>query len=122
MQQLLAIFLSAVMMLVSTSDFIRVVSFKFNQDYISSNLCIDVNTPASMCYGSCYLVSEIEKNQDQKQNLPFLNQGDQSTYMMPSGTMAMTVPDVQKQHRLNTSVKLFPDDPDLIRVFHPPKA
>ncbi len=46
------------------------VSFKINQDYIAKYLCINKDDPESTCHGCCQLKKELEKQQEQKQDLP----------------------------------------------------
>lgn len=46
------------------------VSFKINQDYIATYLCINREVPESTCKGCCQLKKELVKQQEQKQDLP----------------------------------------------------
>ena len=46
--------------------------FKLNQKYIAENLCVNIDKPEVMCYGSCYLDKEIAKNKEHEKDFPFL--------------------------------------------------
>ena len=53
-------------------DGLDYLAFKLNQQYISVNLCVNINKPEVMCYGSCYLNKQLAKNKEQEKNFPFL--------------------------------------------------
>ncbi|WP_236979508.1 hypothetical protein [Membranihabitans maritimus] len=56
--------------LVSFKDVTTYVLFKVNQDYIAENLCVYKITPEMLCYGSCFLEDALEKNAEDRQELP----------------------------------------------------
>jgi len=44
------------------------IRFKFNQEFISSTLCINKGIEESMCFGSCQLKKAYLENDSQKNN------------------------------------------------------
>lgn len=56
----------------NTSSFWILTSFYINQDYIAENICINRFDAIPMCYGSCYLQSELSEDTDTKMDLPLL--------------------------------------------------
>ncbi|GAA3634276.1 hypothetical protein [Flavivirga jejuensis] len=44
------------------------VEYLLNQDYIAEFLCINKDKPELQCHGKCYLVKEIEKQQENDSN------------------------------------------------------
>lgn len=44
------------------------VEYMLNQDYIAEFLCINKDKPKLQCNGKCYLVKEIEKQQESESN------------------------------------------------------
>lgn len=56
----------------NTSSFWILTSFYINQAYIAENICINRFDAIPMCYGSCYLQSELSEDSDKKMDLPQL--------------------------------------------------
>lgn len=56
----------------NTSSFWILTSFYINQTYIAENICINRFDAIPMCYGSCYLQSELSEDSDKKMDLPLL--------------------------------------------------
>lgn len=56
----------------NTSSFWILTSFYINQAYIVENICINRFDAIPMCYGSCYLQSELSEDSDKKMDLPQL--------------------------------------------------
>jgi hypothetical protein len=71
MKKLLSIILIIATVIQSTSELWILVSFKINQEYIATNLCINRFDAIPVCKGSCFLEKQI--NQDQKQKVEFSN-------------------------------------------------
>jgi len=46
------------------------VSFKINQDFIAKNLCIEKDVEGSSCKGCCQLKKKLNEQQEQKKELP----------------------------------------------------
>jgi len=46
------------------------ISFKINQDYIVKNLCVEKDIEGSTCKGCCQLKKKLEKNTEQKEQVP----------------------------------------------------
>lgn len=56
----------------NTSSFWILTSFYINQEYIADNICINRFDAIPICYGSCYLQSELSEDSDKKMELPQL--------------------------------------------------
>ncbi|MGG5577887.1 hypothetical protein ACPDHL_11195 [Myroides sp. C15-4] len=56
----------------NTSSFWILASFYLNQKFIVENICINRFDLIPMCYGSCYLQSELSEDSDKKMELPLL--------------------------------------------------
>ncbi|WP_353118888.1 hypothetical protein [Myroides odoratus] len=54
----------------NTSSFWILTSFYINQRYIAENICINRFDAIPMCYGSCYLQSELSEDSEKKTELP----------------------------------------------------
>lgn len=54
----------------NTSSFWILTSFYINQSYIAENICINRFDAIPMCYGSCYLQSELSEDLEKKAELP----------------------------------------------------
>jgi len=52
------------------SDLLIYISFKINQDYIAKNLCVEKDIEGSTCKGCCQLKKKLEKNTEQKEQVP----------------------------------------------------
>ncbi len=52
------------------SDLLVYISFKINQDYIAKNLCVEKDIEGSTCKGCCQLKKKLEKNTEQKEQVP----------------------------------------------------
>lgn len=57
------------------SNWVVVLSWKINRDYIAKNLCINRNRPQLKCGGKCILMQRLEAKQkeEEKQATPQLN-------------------------------------------------
>ena len=49
---------------ISMSELVTYGIFKYQQDYIAQNLCVNRFQPELMCYGSCVLEQQLEKEQE----------------------------------------------------------
>lgn len=45
------------------------MNFKLNQSYISKEVCVNRNNPASTCVGKCYLKSQLQKSDAKEKQL-----------------------------------------------------
>ncbi|WHT39117.1 hypothetical protein QNH98_19610 [Myroides sp. mNGS23_01] len=54
----------------NTSSFWILTSFYINQRYIAENICINRFDAIPMCYGSCYLQSELSEDSEKKTEFP----------------------------------------------------
>ena len=51
-------------------DAITLVLFHSNQTYISTELCINIETPEMLCGGECVLSEQLSENHDSEQEIP----------------------------------------------------
>ncbi len=66
-----AIILFLVMFTVTFSKWVIIAEFKYNQKYISENLCVNKNKPRSCCHGKCFLGKQLDKDEKgDAQDLP----------------------------------------------------
>ncbi|MGB1248590.1 MAG: hypothetical protein ACPG4Z_06870 [Chitinophagales bacterium] len=48
------------------------VLFKLNQEYITSEYCINKDKPELECYGTCHYQAKVKETKDKSENNPFL--------------------------------------------------
>ncbi len=49
---------------------IPVFEYLLNKDYIAKNLCINKDKPKSCCKGKCYMMKQLQKTNEHKENDP----------------------------------------------------
>ena len=59
MNPLLAILLTASLLLQGFSRLLIVVNYELNREQITQLLCVNKNTPQAHCYGRCYLKKQL---------------------------------------------------------------
>lgn len=77
----LVILLATLFLSLSCKDLFTHLSFAIHQEYITDNFCININEPEILCSGKCYLGDSIQKNQEQKKEIPSGN-SDQKTQLI----------------------------------------
>jgi len=72
MKKIASILLIAAFLVQCTSQLWIMAAFKFNQDYIAANLCINRFDAIPVCKGSCFLEDQLNQDQKQQQKFPDL--------------------------------------------------
>ena len=103
-------------------DLFTYLEFYLNRDYIACNLCINLNDPAAMCYGSCFLKKSLKANQEQEQKYPFAKKEERSnTVYLPIARSALCSFSSAQNH---TQITGHPGSlysfTYLTDIFHPP--
>ncbi|PTN07567.1 hypothetical protein C8N47_1156 [Mangrovibacterium marinum] len=96
------------------------ISFKINQDYIETYLCINRDKPESDCHGCCQLKKELEKQQETKSEMPDIQlKKIEIQYFQSSSDSSKLFPTVWEDHpqpypyaHASTPLKA---------IFHPPR-
>jgi len=95
-------------------------SFKFNQDYIAQNLCVENDIENSTCKGCCHLKKKVNEQQEQKRDLPSVQNDKQNLNYCEQSTELNLI--------LNSSFSLLPGrNPTEYTfsryhsIFHPPE-
>lgn len=67
-----------VLMASSLSTAFTVLSFKLNQSYIASELCVNRDVPDSDCHGKCYLTKKLQQQNKERNegNAPEVRQNE----------------------------------------------
>lgn len=60
------------------SELMIYASFKINQEYIAKNLCVEKDVEGSTCKGCCQLKKKVNEQQEQKKELPPLQNEKQN--------------------------------------------
>lgn len=107
----------------NTSSFWILTSFYLNQTYIAENICINRFDAIPMCYGSCYLQSELSEDSDKKMELPLLKTKE----IQPLFSQAMTY-EYEGVSRVNLENIPYPSYVNILEiipfvsaVFQPPE-
>lgn len=102
------------------SELLIFLSFKINQDYIATNLCIEKDIEGSTCKGCCQLKKKLEEQEQKKEALP----------PVQSGKIDITFNTPEQNPRINyyPGQSLLPiygveeyTFSFLSRIFHPPR-
>ncbi|MFP9114732.1 hypothetical protein ACLI1A_12390 [Flavobacterium sp. RHBU_3] len=70
MNRLFTYLLLTLFVIQTTSSGWIIASFYANRDYIASNLCINRFDKIPVCRGTCYLNTQLEKNDKKEQKIP----------------------------------------------------
>lgn len=127
LKRIFSTILLATILLHTCSTIAVVVSFKINQDYISTYLCINRDKPQLQCNGKCVL---MQRMQQEVNNLD--EQNRQKTQHIIEHEVLMfcqNVPELQihrtlvsesKVLKINTHLISFKPQSSIAAVFHPP--
>jgi hypothetical protein len=66
-RQLVAIMLLICSVSLSLSHFVLSTVFRYNQDTLAKQFCINKNRPQLHCNGSCYLLKKLKQAQDKEE-------------------------------------------------------
>lgn len=116
-----SMFLLAVLMFQVFLKVSIIGSFYFNQSYISNNLCINRDKPASHCNGKCYLKKQLNKADEAKNN-PKTNSRKQRIQLQEY----IVTRNIYKIFQAGISICLITVTEKLVSnyfgsIFHPPK-
>ncbi len=102
-------------------------SFYYNQTYIAQNICINRFEAIPVCNGSCFLVSELRKNEPTEGNTSIPNSGP-STKIIESFIATFPVINFTSCFKIIKETKSFVNfytcrisNERLFSIFHPPK-
>ena len=96
-------------------------AYEWNQDYISSEICINREKPQLHCNGKCYLMKKLkqaeqkEKNRDREEHRTLNQQGIVTEKLTFSAYSATAVQEYSSEIRFR--LPLFAAD-----IFQPPRA
>ena len=122
MRRWLSILMSFLILLTSFRDVVSYVSFYFNQDYISQNLCINRNNPKMKCKGKCVLKNSLSENHKKEDNkTPNPQQKEPFVFIIPNIELKPK-PHISHNFKkvLYTYQCTFYASDYLDKVFHPP--
>ena len=71
MKNIIAIFLSLLVAATAFKDLVVIASFKANQQYIATNLCVNQNKPELSCHGKCFLNAQLDKEEKRDKSIPY---------------------------------------------------
>lgn len=86
MVRILAILMSFLIFLTSVRDLLTYGYYHFNQKYITEKYCLNIDKPAVMCFGKCYLTDKLTENQKKEQEKPVIPHQEERTntnYIIP---------------------------------------
>jgi hypothetical protein len=82
MRPVLAILVSFMTLLQSTSSLVIFLGYRINQDYIATNLCENRFVQKSHCHGSCHMMKEMKKEEQREERSGGkLQSGGESAYL-----------------------------------------
>lgn len=97
------------------------ISFKINQDYIETYLCINRDKPESDCHGCCQLKKELAKQQETKSEMPDTQlKKVEIQYFQSSSDNSKLFPVVLKEQP--QPYQYAHASTPLNAIFHPPRA
>ncbi|MGS4344298.1 hypothetical protein ACKUSY_01610 [Myroides odoratus] len=123
MKKQLLLFLLLSFIYQNTSSFWILTSFYINQTYIVENICINRFDAIPMCYGSCYLQSELSEDSDKKMDLPLMKTKEiQPLFNQSMAYEYEVVPRITIEHKPYPSyVNTLEIIPFVSAVFQPPE-
>lgn len=115
------IFLISTIFLQTFSSYIIKADFFLNQEFISKNLCVNVDKPMMHCNGKCYLTKKLKEQQKQDQSpVSRTEKFDVQPFFVPSSPAITEVVTAVNTH-------FFIKDESIVSsfrssIFHPPSA
>ncbi len=103
-------------------NWLEILSFRANQNYIAKNLCINRDNPGSHCNGHCYLCKQLDKNQQPAgaNGLSGKERTEIQLFYAPAPAFIPYRPLGAESFRLQGQT--LPAQPFLSTLFHPPCA
>lgn len=115
--------LIAAFLLQCTSQLWIIAAFKWNQDYIAANLCINRFDAIPLCKGSCFLEDQLNKDRQQQEKLPDLKTKELNLFCRHNAVLS--APGVPVENKVVKYPFSLVDDirpPYTASIFHPPSA
>lgn len=109
-------------MLQSAENFMIVVQYEINKDYIAKNLCENKAKPMMHCNGKCHLRKQLQQ-QEKKENSPFNSTKEkfELQYFSENNSL-INYKNTSEQLIYHSSYKAVPYSKHLSSIFHPPQA
>ncbi|MGB1204141.1 MAG: hypothetical protein ACPG5B_00775 [Chitinophagales bacterium] len=121
MKHLIAILLSCIVLLIATKDMAVYALFKVNQQYVTSQFCVNKDKAEMKCNGKCFLKKQIKENKENKTNFPSSLPEEITNitlFTIANSVQTLFVPS-QKYKVVSTPQKLSIQG-YLREIFHPP--
>ena len=81
LKQFVSILLATFMLSIGCKDFMLVLSFKINQDFIAEVFCINQDVPEMECNGKCYLAKKADETQKREEKAPIQRESPNFAYL-----------------------------------------
>lgn len=127
LKRIFSTILLATILLQTCSTIAVVVSFKINQDYISTYLCINRDKPQLQCNGKCVLMQRMQQevnNLDEQNRQKTQHIIEHEVLMfcqnVPEFQIHRTLFPTSKVLKINTHLTSFKPQSSIAAVFHPP--
>jgi hypothetical protein len=119
LKSLIAILLSAVIVVQSASKLIVLVNFELNKGFIIAKLCENMTRPKMRCNGKCHLKKQLQKeDKKEKQQNPVKDKSELQFFSESFIVIDKGYSEKQETYAFSTFLK--PYSTYLLSVFHPP--
>tara|TARA_Y100000815_G_C13112332_1_gene413588 strand:+ start:25 stop:429 length:405 start_codon:yes stop_codon:yes gene_type:complete len=121
LKKLVAIGLFAILFLPFALKLLIYIEFKVKQDFIAEVLCVNRDKPITMCGGKCYLNKQLNKLEEQENDIPDIIYKEIQSCVLSLATFTLKnnsyyIPEVFTQ---KSKISIL--NGHLLAVFHPPQ-
>ena len=127
LKRILSTLLIVTILLQTCGTIAVVVSFKINQDYISTYLCVNRDKPQMQCNGKCVLMQRMQQevnnlNEQNRQKTQHIIEHEVLMFCqnVPEFQIHRTASSVSKILKINTYLNSLKPQSSTVAVFHPP--
>jgi len=113
--------LAALIINYSLQDLWIFISFKFNQSYISENLCENKDKPKSCCEGKCQLKKSFENSDQTTKAIPQFNESKEISPLINNGKL-LTIDSQMNKTFYNSYCESLVVTKIISKIFHPPPS
>lgn len=106
------------------SNWIVVITFNLNRDFIAKNLCENRDRPKLNCKGNCVLMKKMKQEQKQEQNAPSPLKLEITSIVLSSRSFfaTMEIPGLSSKFPYSIAANSGKPIDRAADIFHPPLA
>jgi len=94
------------------------IKFKTIQSYISEEVCVNRNNPASTCFGKCYLKSQLQKSDAKEKQMQSYSKDKVMLFFVHVQLLFDTITVLQQNHY--SDLHVLKQVCISLDIFHPP--